>query len=84
MSTSISAKRFNVAHLSALKPGATRRDFSDSAVAGLVLRVLTTGTKSWLFEVHLERQGYSPVSRDLPHHRARRGAAVGCQEPRVA
>ena len=49
MSTSISAKRFNVAYLSALKPGATRRDFSDPAVAGLVLRVLTTGTKSWLF-----------------------------------
>ena len=49
MSTNISAKRFTAAHLSALKPAATRRDISDPAVLGLVLRVLTTGTKSWLF-----------------------------------
>jgi integrase len=49
MSTSISAKKFTAAHLNALKPGATRRDIADPAVAGLVLRVLTTGTKSWLF-----------------------------------
>jgi integrase len=49
MSTNISAKRFTAAHLNALKPAATRRDISDPAVAGLVLRVLTTGTKSWLF-----------------------------------
>jgi integrase len=49
VSTNISAKKFTTAHISALKSGATKRDISDPAVPGLVLRVLTTGTKSWLF-----------------------------------
>lgn len=49
MSTSISAKRFTAAYVSGLKPGATKWDVADPAVGGLVLRVLTTGTKSWLF-----------------------------------
>jgi integrase len=56
MSTGFSAQRFTAAHIAALKPGATRSDIADPAVAGLVLRVLTTGTKSWLFRFKWNRK----------------------------
>ena len=48
MPTQAMARRLTTTYVSALKPGATRRDISDPAVPGLVLRVGKTGFKSWL------------------------------------
>jgi hypothetical protein len=41
--------RFTTTHLAALPPGSTKRDLSDAAVAGLVMRISPNGSKHWLF-----------------------------------
>jgi hypothetical protein len=48
MSTETGVRRFTATYIAGLKAGATRRDISDPVVPGLVLRLGTTGCKSWL------------------------------------
>lgn len=54
MSTQPGARKFTATYISALKPGATKRDISDPIVPGLVLRIGTTGCKSWLLRFKWE------------------------------
>jgi integrase len=41
--------RLATTHLAALSPGRTKRDLSDAAVAGLVMRISPNGSEHWLF-----------------------------------
>jgi hypothetical protein len=41
--------RLTTTHLAALKPARAKRDISDVAVAGLVMRISPNGSKHWLF-----------------------------------
>jgi integrase len=54
MSTQSEARRFTATYIYALKAGATKRDISDPVVPGLLLRVGTTGCKSWLLRFKWE------------------------------
>lgn len=45
--------RLTTTQVAAARPGATVRDISDAAVAGLVLRVGANGSKLWLFRFKL-------------------------------
>lgn len=54
MSTRSEARRFTSTYICGLKPDATKRDISDPVVPGLVLRIGSTGCKSWLLRFQWE------------------------------
>jgi integrase len=54
VSTRASLGRLTSTQIAALRPGATKRDISDSAVPGLVLRIGISGAKYWLFRFKLK------------------------------
>jgi integrase len=54
MSTESGARKFTATYISGLKASATKRDISDPVVPGLVLRIATAGTKSWLMRFKWE------------------------------
>jgi integrase len=54
VSTKSSLRKLTTTQLAALRPGATKRDISDTAVPGLVLRIGVSGSKYWLFRFKLK------------------------------
>lgn len=54
VSTRASLGRLTSTQVAALRPSATKRDISDSAVPGLVLRIGISGAKYWLFRFKLK------------------------------
>jgi hypothetical protein len=54
VSTKSPLARLTATQISTLRPGATKRDISDSAVPGLVLRIGVSGSKYWLLRFKLK------------------------------
>lgn len=54
VSTKSSLRKLTTTQIAALRPGATKRDISDTAVPGLVLRIGVSGSKYWLFRFKLK------------------------------